>query len=151
MSQKCIFCEPIPRQILKTGPWARILIPERLHLPPEDGGHLIVAPIRHVRNRILLSESEATEIWRFSIISAKLLKLLLGIDWYNFQENGNWTVDDPIKCHMHLHVYGRAINSKNQPFGEALRLPLKAEIETWNFGKYTKSMENKLQEYAKNF
>ena len=151
MSPKCNFCEPSPQQILKTGSWTRILIPDRLHISPEDGGHLVVAPIRHVRNRILLSESEATEIWRFSIISANLLKLLLNIDWYNFQENGNWTVDDPIRCHMHLHIYGRDRSSKSQPFGEALRLPLKIEIESWKFGKYTKSMEKKLHEYAKDF
>lgn len=151
MNDKCSFCEPLPKHILKTGKCSRILIPERLHVPPEDGGHLIVSPIRHVRNRIMLSEREADEIWRFSIISANLLNLLLRVDWYNFQENGNWTVDNPQKCHMHLHVYGRSADSLNQPFGEALRLPLKSEIENWNFGKYTEAMISKLQEDAKRF
>ena len=150
MIQKCSFCEPLPKHILKTGTWARILIPKRLHVPPEDGGHLIVSPIRHVRNRIMLSESEATEIWRFSIISAKLLNLLLNVDWYNFQENGNWAADNLQKCHMHLHVYGRSADSKNQKFGEALRLPLRSEIECWNFGEYTEGMRNKLKEDTKN-
>jgi len=151
VTHKCSFCEPLRKHILKTGTWARILIPEWLHVPPEDGGHIIVSPIRHVRNRIMLSESEANEIWRFSIISAKLLSLLLSVDWYNFQENGNWTADNPQKCHMHLHVYGRSADSKNQTFGEALRLPLRSEIESGNFGKYTEGMRNKLQEDAKSF
>jgi len=144
----CFFCDPPQKDILKIGTWARILIPERLHVLPEDGGHLIVSPIRHVRNRIMLSENEAKEIWHFSNISAKLLNMLLNVDWYNFQENGNWTVDKPKKSHMHLHIYGRSVDSKNQPYGEALRFPQKSEIDGWNFGEYTEGMRNKLREYA---
>jgi diadenosine tetraphosphate (Ap4A) HIT family hydrolase len=149
METKCIFCNPFAEQILKANSSARILIPIRLHIAPEDGGHLIVAPLRHVRNRLEINEVEAKEIWKLSIHAAKLLELLLNIDWYNFQENGNWTVDDPQACHMHLHVYGRSRISEKQPFKEALRFPLKREWSDWKDSKYSDSMIGFLHEAVK--
>jgi len=147
MNDECQFCNPNEEQILKTGKFARILIPARLHVNPEDGGHLIVIPIRHVTNRLYLSEDEAIEMWRFSIICSQLLKHTLGTEWYNFQENGNWMVNSPAKNHLHLHIYGRLVASKSQPFGEALKFPLKTEFKNWDFGHYTPQMINTFHEY----
>jgi len=149
LTTECDFCQQNPLMVLKTGAFSRIVIPIRLHVLPKDGGHLIVTPIRHVQNRILLTESEAIEIWKLSIISAKALSMLLKVDWFNFQENGNWTVDDP-SCHLHLHVYGRDRKSLNQPFGEALRFPLRAEIDGVDYGKYSNEMVDKLREFIEN-
>ena len=122
MIYKCQYCQPRPDLILKTGDYGRILVPQYLHIDPQDGGHLVVVPNRHVSNRLQLTKDESVEMWEFSVIAAKSLSRLLSIDWYNFQENGNWTVDNPNLCHLHMHIYGRDRQSKNNPFGETLIL-----------------------------
>ena len=82
-------------------------------------------------------------------VTSQLISLLLNIDWYNFQENGNWTVDDAQRCHMHLHVYGRDRQSVKQPFGEALSFPTRKENSNSELVEYSESQVNQLRKYAK--
>ncbi|MFD4141649.1 MULTISPECIES: hypothetical protein [unclassified Streptomyces] len=66
-----------------------------------------------------------------SLIASVALKHVLGTDWFNYQENGNWSVESANR-HMHLHVYGRSQGAEVQTYGEALRFPLRAQLDTWN-------------------
>ncbi|MCA1790514.1 MAG: hypothetical protein LC667_11855 [Thioalkalivibrio sp.] len=118
-------------QTIFAGAHCNLLAPSRPHLSLEDGGHLVVVPHRHVANRLALMEAEALEMWRVSCIGALALAEIVGVDWYNFQENGNWTVNEEAVRHLHLHIYGRSRDSARQPFGEALRFPERKELAAW--------------------
>jgi diadenosine tetraphosphate (Ap4A) HIT family hydrolase len=118
------------------------------HIPPEDGGHLIVFSNRHIHSRIEATKYEILEMWDLSIIAGKLLNKMLNIDWYNFQENGNWNMILPTGNHFHLHIYGRSRQSNNQIFGEPLHLPKNSSISLES-NKYSKNQILKLKHYAK--
>ena len=148
MKEKCMFCNPDKGNILKSGKFVKILVPNRLHIKPEDGGHLVVVPNRHIRSRLELTKEEAMEMWEYSLLGSQLLKNILGTEWFNFQENGNWTVDNLEKSHLHLHIYGRSYLSKVQPFGESLRMPLRKELKSWDFGKYSPELLKELHELS---
>ncbi|HEX8690098.1 MAG TPA: hypothetical protein VF729_07630 [Solirubrobacterales bacterium] len=65
-----------------------------------------------------------------TMIAADALRAVFGADWQNFQENGNWQ-KHPGRGHAHIHVYGRRRDAREQPFGEALRFPLRSERDEW--------------------
>lgn len=81
-----------------------------------DGGHVKISPKEDFEDRTQLSESLASELMNFTILSGKAMKSAMkkqGIELgrINYQENGNW------KPHLHIHLYCRAINAKYQKFG----------------------------------
>lgn len=127
----CPYCASRP-ELLTCTPRAMLCVPIRPHVSPQDGGHLVVAPLRHVRSRLALSEEEMAEIDQLSRIAASALSAVLDVSWFNFQENGNWGLDNPEQQHMHLHVYGRSQSAVAQPFGEALRFPARADVGSWS-------------------
>jgi diadenosine tetraphosphate (Ap4A) HIT family hydrolase len=103
-----------------------VVVPYVPHITREDGGHLIIIPKRKVRDRQEFSQSEAHELIDLSIkLGDAMVKGLIarGIDVgrINYQDNGNWSVNDPS---MHLHLYGRAKSAIVQPYGHALNFPL---------------------------
>jgi hypothetical protein len=49
----------------------------------------------------------------------------INIGRINYQDNGNWSVFTPEGPHLHIHIYGRAINATHQPYGQALFFPHK--------------------------
>lgn len=141
----CIYCSPSNRLVIFTGITSQLLVPKRMHIKPEDGGHLIVSPLRHLRRRINLSVQELLEIDYLSILSTRLLEVICEIDEVNYQENGNWTTALPDIQHLHLHVYGRRKDSTAQPFGEALRFPYKAELENWRVSGFSDAQIDRMK------
>ncbi|HEX8744433.1 MAG TPA: hypothetical protein VF712_14990 [Thermoleophilaceae bacterium] len=102
-------------------------MPVEPHVDRADGGHLIISPIREVKDRRSLPPAEAVELMWLSALVAEVMFAVLpsfgvAIGRINYQENGNWGAEDGDPP-MHLHLYGRARDSVRQPFGQALRLP----------------------------
>ena len=61
-------------------------------------------------------------------ICNKGLKEVLGkqgveIPFANNQDNGNWAALNNMPKKLHFHIYGRAKNSVNQIFGQAIHAP----------------------------
>lgn len=148
MKMNCAYCNPQSNAVLSERQHCLLIVPERLHIPPSDGGHLIVVPRRHLATRAELSEDEVLDMWRLSLVGARALSAVLSVDWFNYQENGNWTVENPEQRHLHLHVYGRHRDSVSQPFGEALRFPLKNDIVVSQLASYSEEQVNLLRQHA---
>lgn len=114
--------------ILVKGKHFNLEIPRRVHIPAEDGGHLIIKPHRQVTDSTDLPFNEAVELPVMKDLGRKVLLAALdaeiargGIGTFNYQENGNWSVHKPLsEQHAHIHIYGRARDAKTQPFGHAL-------------------------------
>ena len=124
--------------ILYTGLRSNLAVRPAMHIAKEEGGHLIVVPKRHVRERSSLSPSELLEIEFLSIVGAHVLKAVCGADWINYQENGNWQLGNPEKQQMHLHIYGRKRGAKIQTFGDALVFPkLEDKGGNWRHPTFT--------------
>ena len=127
----CHACEPDDASVLCETDEARVLLPARPHISPRDGGHLVATPKLHVRSRRDLSTEALHAVELLTMVAADALEAVFGTPWFNFQENGNWSLDRPERQHMHVHVYGRTRNAADQPYGEALRFPLRADVPAW--------------------
>lgn len=124
----CGLCEAGTTQSLLRTATAVLVLPNAPHLSVSDGGHLLVATVRHVASRADYSLAEVREVHQLTVAAARALLVLGWADWINFQENGNWSVDTPAGPHSHTHVYGRSKSSTTQSFGEPLRLPTRMEL-----------------------
>jgi len=93
---------------------------ERPEVDRTDGGHIKISPIKDVSNRTQLSPQLAIELMRFTIVVGLAFSTAMAIQGINhgrinYQENGNW------KPHLHIHLYGRAIDAKYQKFGDPIK------------------------------
>ena len=105
-----------------------VVAPERPHVDRADGGHIIIQPRERVVDRTQLSAEQAIELMRLTMIVGQAMAEALnarGIDVgrINYQDNGNWGVFRPEGPALHVHLYGRAVSARAQPYGEALYLP----------------------------
>jgi diadenosine tetraphosphate (Ap4A) HIT family hydrolase len=113
--------------VFETGDFT-IKVPSHPHIDREDGGHLIVQPRRHVKDRTQLSPSMAVELMKLTMVAGEAMNVVLnqaGIDIVriNYQDNGNWGFHYESGPSLHIHLYGRAKSSRLQKHGEALVLP----------------------------
>ena len=127
----CFYCAPRVEIVLVRLDHATVLLPERAHISPEDGGHLLVVANRHVVSRRDLGPVDLLSMDALSVLASRALESVFDSDWTNYQENGNWSVDEPERAHVHLHVYGRRRSSLMQPIGEALSFPKRADLSDW--------------------
>jgi diadenosine tetraphosphate (Ap4A) HIT family hydrolase len=141
----CHACEPDDADVLCETADARVLLPRRPHISPRDGGHLVAIPKVHVRSRRELSHEALLSVELLTMVAADALEAVFGTPWFNFQENGNWSVDRPEGQHMHVHIYGRANGAVDQPFGEALRFPLRADVPAWRVEAPDDAQRQRLQ------
>jgi diadenosine tetraphosphate (Ap4A) HIT family hydrolase len=74
----------------------------------EDGGHLILIKKEAVRDRSDLTCQEAIDFMRITMIVGKAMYNILGIERMNYEDLGNWGLDEPSGPKMHLHFFGRA-------------------------------------------
>lgn len=134
-----------PDRRLGTTHVAAVVLPERSHISPHDGGHLVVTVRRHQPSRRDLTSVERAHLDALSLVASDALEHVLATDWFNFQENGNWGMS-----HVHLHVYGRSRQAIDQPFGEALRFPLRAARESWRVADLTGQQVERLRQHIVN-
>ncbi len=98
------------------------------HIDRYDGGHILITPKIKFSCRTDLPPHLAIELMKLSMITGEAMMDVLrsqGIDIVriNFQENGNWVLQRN-DSYLHLHLYGRALSSKNQKHRHSLYLPL---------------------------
>lgn len=88
----------------------------------DDGGHLILIKKETVRDRSDLSWQEAIDFMRISMAVGKAMYEVLGIERMNYEDLGNWGLDDPGGPKMHLHFFGRARQQTHQIRGHHIFL-----------------------------
>jgi ATP adenylyltransferase len=108
-SRGCIFCDK-PAQ----GDDAKNHIVKRsgtcfamLNLFPYNGGHLMVAPFRHVAGLDGLEPHELTDLIALVRDSVALLSSKLGPDGFNVGINLGRTAGAGVAGHVHIHVVPR--------------------------------------------
>lgn len=89
------------------------------HVSRSDGGHVVIDPKVAVEDRTQLSAEQAIELVKLTMVGGEALKTVLTrkgvtIGRINYQDNGNW------RAELHVHIYGRALDAKLQPWGHSL-------------------------------
>src|SRR5215471_17560463 len=87
-----------------------------------DGGHLILLKKDPVFDRSDLSCEEAIDFVRISMAVGRAMYDVLGVERMNYEDLGNWGVDDPGGAKMHLHFFGRAREQIHQIRGHHMFL-----------------------------
>jgi len=107
---RCIFCFGALREasrkrrlILYAGAEASVM----LNLYPYNGGHLLVAPRRHVDALELLSAAESAAIGALLADSIRILKKSLGPHGFNLGANLGRIAGAGIADHVHWHIVPR--------------------------------------------
>ena len=88
----------------------------------EDGGHLVLRKREPVTDRSDMDWREAIDFMRISMAVGKAMYEELGIERMNYEDLGNWGVDDPGGPKMHLHFFGRARHEIHQIRGQHMFL-----------------------------
>jgi diadenosine tetraphosphate (Ap4A) HIT family hydrolase len=83
----------------------------------DDGGHLILIKKEKVRDRSDMTWQEAIDFMRISMAVGKAMYEVLNIERMNYEDLGNWGLDDPGGSKMHLHFFGRAKEQMHQRRG----------------------------------
>ncbi len=88
----------------------------------DDGGHLILIKKEKVSDRSDMTYQEAIDFMRISMAVGKSMYEVLGIERMNYEDLGNWGIDDPGGAKMHLHFMGRAREQTHQIRGQHIFL-----------------------------
>jgi diadenosine tetraphosphate (Ap4A) HIT family hydrolase len=88
----------------------------------EDGGHLILIKKEKVADRSDLTYQEAIDFMRISMAVGKSIYDVLKVERMNYEDLGNWGLDDPGGAKMHLHFMGRAKKQTHQIRGQHIFL-----------------------------
>jgi diadenosine tetraphosphate (Ap4A) HIT family hydrolase len=88
----------------------------------DDGGHLILIKKEKVTDRSEMTYQEAIDFMRISMAVGKSMYEVLGIERMNYEDLGNWGIDDPGGAKMHLHFMGRAKEQTHQIRGQHIFL-----------------------------
>lgn len=112
-NKKCIFCEAKKntRQkyvVFKT-PYSLAI----LNIFPYNNGHIMVAPLRHIKDFSLLRENEALDLIKALNKAKKLLDKILKPDGYNIGINLSRIAGAGIPGHMHIHIVPRWLGDNN--------------------------------------
>jgi diadenosine tetraphosphate (Ap4A) HIT family hydrolase len=88
----------------------------------DDGGHLILIKKEPVTDRSDLSWQEAVDFMRISMAVGRAMYDVLKIERMNYEDLGNWGLDEPGGAKMHLHFMGRARTQIHQVRGQHIAL-----------------------------
>ena len=108
------------------------------HVDRDEWGHMRILPKEKVTDRTYLSPALAIECERLTRIVDKSLIMGMkkqGIDIIrvNYYDMGNWAYKTNTQPFFHIHIYGRTVNAKYQPFPEAIQLP---DRSTWFYNNF---------------
>ncbi|MGD0918685.1 MAG: hypothetical protein ABSB22_19730 [Thermodesulfobacteriota bacterium] len=87
-----------------------------------DGGHLVLIKKEKVHDRSDMTWQEAIDFMRISMAVGKAMYDVLGIERMNYEDLGNWGIDEPGGAKMHLHFFGRAKEQTHQIRGHHMFL-----------------------------
>jgi diadenosine tetraphosphate (Ap4A) HIT family hydrolase len=100
----------------------RVVAPDFPLNSREDGGHLILLKKVPVSDRSDLTYQEAIDFMRITMIIGRAMYEVLGIERMNYEDLGNWGLDEPGGAKMHLHFFGRAREQIHQIRGQHMFL-----------------------------
>ncbi|MEI7621234.1 MAG: hypothetical protein WCJ51_01730 [Candidatus Moraniibacteriota bacterium] len=124
---------------------------ERPHVDRLDGGHIKIAPKKHLADRTQLSPKLAIEFMRLTMVAGEAFETAMNncgipVVKINYQDMGNWAYKTGGKPLFHLHLYGRASNAVWQIFPESVYLP---DRSTGFYDKFEPLNENDIKEIQK--
>ena len=88
----------------------------------DDGGHLLLTKREPVHDRSDLTWQEAIDFIRISMAVGKAMYEVLDVERMNYEDLGNWGLDDLGGPKMHLHLFGRAKEQVHQIRGQHMFL-----------------------------
>jgi ATP adenylyltransferase len=105
--KKCVFCESIKSKsknyvISKTKHSISML-----NIFPYNNGHVMISPIRHLKELSQLKEVEILDLFRTLDNAKKLLEEVLKPDGYNIGINISREAGAGITGHLHIHLVCR--------------------------------------------
>lgn len=124
---ECIFCpgenrgEDENRLILYVGRLSMVM----MNRFPYINGHLLVAPVRHVRGLELLSREETLDLLTMVSRSIEVLKKVMKPEGFNVGMNLGKVAGAGVEEHMHFHIVPRWNGDNNYMtvFGEVRVIP----------------------------
>jgi len=108
-AKECIFCvrdcchEDGERLILYRGEHAFVI----MNKYPYSNGHLMVAPYRHTADLADLTEAEAIDMHRLTIMARNALRRWANPDGFNVGMNWGRVAGAGIEDHLHQHIVPR--------------------------------------------
>ena len=104
---RCIFCRAVKSRgknyvIFKTGYSIAML-----NIFPYNNGHVMLAPLRHIRDFTLLKEAEVLDLFRSLNKISSVLQKVLKPQGYNIGINMAESAGAGIAAHMHIHIVPR--------------------------------------------
>ena len=109
----CVFCrakkgKSKERVIFKT----RLSI-AMLNIYPYNNGHMLISPLRHIRDISGMKEDEILDLFKCLNQAKKLLQKVLRPQGYNIGLNLTRAAGAGIAGHLHLHIVPRWIGDTN--------------------------------------
>ncbi len=74
---------------------------------PYNGGHIMVAPVRHVGEMQEVDAEEAAEIWRLAVVSKSVLEESMNAGGVNLGINQGRCAGAGVLDHLHVHLVPR--------------------------------------------
>ena len=111
--KKCIFC-----QAAKKAGKSFLLFKTRhsvsmLNIFPYNNGHVMIAPLRHMRDFASLKQNEILDLFAALNKTKRLLDKVLKPDGYNIGINISKSAGAGIAGHMHIHIVPRWLGDTN--------------------------------------
>ena len=113
LQKGCIFC-----QALNTKRKDYVILKSKysialLNIYPYNNGHVMVAPIKHIRDLRRLKEEEALDLFRVLNKTTDSLEKILKPDGFNIGLNISRAAGAGITGHLHIHIVPRWIGDAN--------------------------------------
>lgn len=108
---KCIFCKALKNKdyvVFRTG-YSLVM----LNIFPYNNGHIMAAPIRHVKDLSRLSEAEVLDLIKAVNKIKGLLDKILKPHGYNIGMNIGRAAGAGIPGHLHIHIVPRWLGDTN--------------------------------------
>ncbi|PIP20643.1 MAG: HIT family hydrolase [Candidatus Omnitrophica bacterium CG23_combo_of_CG06-09_8_20_14_all_40_11] len=106
-SKKCIFCKSLKSRYKNYVVFKSRYSFAILNIFPYNNGHLMVSPIRHIRELSQLSSVEILDLFRTLDNTKKMLDKVLNPDGYNIGLNTSASAGAGEARHLHIHIVPR--------------------------------------------
>ena len=108
-----------------------VVAPPKPLVDRDEGGHVKIATSKGVKDRLELEASVALEFaWLTHLVGEAfkntMIKQGVKIIKLNYQDMGNWYYKTGTAEFAHIHIFGRVLGAKHQPFPESVHLPDRA-------------------------
>lgn len=84
-----------------------------LNIYPYNNGHIMVSPLRHVKDLFLLKEEEILDIFNTLKKVQAMQEKVLKPDGYNIGMNVSKSAGAGVAGHMHIHIVPRWVGDTN--------------------------------------